>query len=267
METSLHRQLKAHYAASEDQTEISVDGFRIDAIAECGELIEIQHASLGALRDKTKKLLKRSKHKLRIVKPIIARKRVVTLTERDGEIKRSRMSPKRGELLDVFEDLVHFSSVFPQKRLTLEILMIEAEEHRIDRKKPSRRGKRYHPVDQSLVEVGEAVELRTKADLLSMLPIAALPNPFDTAELAAAIDRPRWLAQKIAYCLRQTGAVKLSGKRGNTLLYKVGRRSPTLRSQVNGNKMHQASGARSGATSTPETDDKGRKKRKRNAAA
>lgn len=144
METSLHRQLKEHFAATAEQTEVQLDGFRIDAIAPSGELIEIQHAGLGALRDKTRRLLTRSRHSLRIVKPIVARKlRVVTLAKRDGEVIRSRMSPKRGELIDLFQDLVHFADVFPMKRLTLEFVLIEAEEVRIDRAQV-RAGEKVH---------------------------------------------------------------------------------------------------------------------------
>ncbi|MCA9183365.1 MAG: hypothetical protein KDA51_18015 [Planctomycetales bacterium] len=221
METSLHRQLKLHYAAAPELTEVTLDGFRIDAISPSGELIEIQHAGLGALRNKTKQLLARSKHKLRIVKPIIARKRVVTLHKPGGKVLRSRMSPKRSELLDLFQDLVHFSNVFPMKRLTLEFVLIEAEETRIDRKNPRRRGKQYVSLDQQLVTVGQSIEFITARDLLTLVPIERLPNPFDTAHLAAALERPRWFAQKVSYCLRQTGIAKVAGKRGNTQLYRL----------------------------------------------
>jgi hypothetical protein len=221
METSLHRQLKLHYAASEGDTEIVVGSFRIDAVAPCGELIEIQYASLGALRDKTRKLLEDPTRSLRIVKPILARKRLVTLTQRGGKVKRTRMSPKRGDLLDVFEDLVHFSNVFPCANLTLEVVLIESEETRVDRSRPTRRGKRFRVIDQRLCEVGLSVQLRTAADLLTLIPTQMLPATFDTAELAAALERPRWLAQKVAYCLRMTGATVLDGKRGNSQLYRV----------------------------------------------
>lgn len=221
METSLHRQLKLHYAASPEQTEVTMDGFRIDAIGAAGELIEIQHAGLGALRDKTRRLLARSKHSLRIIKPIVARKRLVTLHKPEGKVLRSRMSPKRSELLDLFQDLVHFSNVFPMKRLTLEFVLIEAEEIRIDRKNPRRRGKQYVSLDQQLIAVGESIEFSTARDLLKILPFELLPSPFDTAHLAAVLQRPRWFAQKVSYCLRETGVAKVAGKRGNTQLYRL----------------------------------------------
>lgn len=221
METSLHRQLKMHYAASEDDTEVVVGNYRIDAIAPCGELIEIQYASLGALRDKTCKLLQDSDRSLRIVKPILERKRLVTLTKRGGKVKRARMSPKRGEMLDIFEDLVHFSTVFPRKNLTLEVVLIESEESRVDRARPTRRGKKFRVIDQSLCQVGKAVQLRAATDLLLLLPTERMPEYFDTAELASALEKPRWFAQKIAYCLRKTGAAVLDGKRGNAQLYRL----------------------------------------------
>ena len=41
-----------------------------------------------------------------------------------------------------------------------------------------------------------------------------------TADLAEAMGQPRWLAQKLAYCLRESGAAELCGKAGNALLYR-----------------------------------------------
>jgi hypothetical protein len=220
LETSLHQQLKTLYACDASKTEVSVRGFRIDAIAEDGELIEIQHASLGALRDKTRKLLSaRTGDRLRIVKPIVRRKRITTVCKKSGEVLRSRMSPKSCDWLEVFMDLVHFATVFPKKRLTLEVVLIDAEETRIDCVPRRRRGKTYKTVDICLIEVGEAISLETRADLLARLPIDQLPSPFDTSHLASALSKPRWFAQKVAYCLRTMKAIHSAGKRGNAQLY------------------------------------------------
>ena len=221
METSLHKQLKLQYTDDEALTEVVVGDFRIDAIVPDGELVEIQHASLAALKKKTLRLLETPEHRLRIVKPILARKRVVTLTRKGGRVQRSRMSPKRGVLLDIFDDLVYFTSVFPKPRLTLEIALVEAEEVRVDRKRPTRRGKKYKTLDQQLTSVQKRIELKEASDLLEHLPIASLPSEFDTAELSSSIERPRWYAQKVAYCLHKTGAVTQAGKRGNAFLYKA----------------------------------------------
>jgi len=50
METSLHQQLKAHYASSSDQIEVAIGAYRIDVVRD-SELIEIQCASLSAIRN------------------------------------------------------------------------------------------------------------------------------------------------------------------------------------------------------------------------
>ena len=107
--------------------------------------------------------------------------------------------------------------------MRLEFVLIEAEETRLDRKRPTRRGKKHISLDQRLIQVNESIELGTPRQLLEQLPMGQLPSTFDTADLAAALERPRWFAQKVAYCLRQTGAAKLSGKRGNNQLYQVAR--------------------------------------------
>lgn len=230
METSLHQQLKSLYASDISKTEVTFKGFRIDAIADDGELIEIQHASLGALRDKTRELLApRSRVRLRIVKPIIRRKRLTTVCSESGEVLRSRMSPKCCDWLDVFMDMVHFSTVFPHKRLKLEILLVDAEETRVDRQPRRRRGKNYKSLDVSLIEVNSSVTLGSLSDLLQRLPMEQLPAPFDTSHLAAALERPRWFAQKVAYCLRQMNAIELAGKRGNSVLYKLATKSRKTR--------------------------------------
>ena len=46
-------------------------------------------------------------------------------------------------------------------------------------------------------------------------------EPFSTEELAGGIDQPRWLAQKMAYCLRNMGAIDVVGKSGNSILYSI----------------------------------------------
>ncbi len=220
METSLHRQLKMHMAASADQTEIAVGDFRIDAIGALGELIEIQHASLGAIRSKISKLLSLSPTPIRVVKPIVRNKWIVMHSEPGGEVIRRRLSPKKGARLDIFFDLVHFTEVFPARRLSLEVVVLDIEEHRIPRKKTWHRGKDYHMLDQTVLEIVSTTKLTNAKDLWRQIDSKALPNQFDTAQLALAIQRPRWFAQKVAYCLRKTGTIKHIGKRGNSQLYR-----------------------------------------------
>ncbi|MEX2114756.1 MAG: hypothetical protein WD845_16305 [Pirellulales bacterium] len=225
METSLHRELKRLYAGDDARTEVRLDGFRIDAV--CGdELIEIQHGSLAAIRDKVRRLL--AKHRVRIVKPIVARKTLVKRTAIDGREVSRRLSPKRGQLLDIFEELVYFTRVFPHRRLTLEVVLVEIEELRHPGHGRRRRWRKddFVVADQALVSVGEGLRLARAADLLQLLP-ATLPARFHSGHVAEQLGIQRHIAQRIVYCLREMKAIKHVGKQGNTLIYRAGRHKPS----------------------------------------
>jgi hypothetical protein len=218
METSLHRQLKALYAGPEDRQEVKLGAYRIDVVRGT-ELVEIQHGSLAAIRDKVQKLA--AKHDVLVVKPIVAKKTIVRLTA-DGREESRRLSPKRGTLLSVFDELVYFTRAFPRPRLCLELRLVEIEERRVPGHGRRRRWRKNDHVvlDQHLVTVAEPFRLRTAADLLTLLP-APLPSPFHTGHLATLADVSRGTAQQIAYCLREMGAVDKIGKHGNAWLYQV----------------------------------------------
>ena len=57
--------------------------------------------------------------------------------------------------------------------------------------------------------------------MLSPAPIGrlGLPDLFTTAHIADGLGRPRWFAQKVAYCLRAMAAVQQVGKLENAILY------------------------------------------------
>ena len=217
METKLHRQLKELYAATARQIEVRFEGYIIDAISDQGELIEVQHAPLGSIRDKCRDLLQ--SHPLRVVKPVIERKWIVGLKNKSGPVLRKRLSPKRGKLLDIFIELTHFIPVFPHPRLTIEIPMIDAEEWRYPVVR--RWGKQYRIQDQCLVDVHRTIRLNTAEDLLRLIPTNLLPETFHSQDIAQTLTCSRWLAQKIAYCLRRIELTSVVGKKGNAILYQL----------------------------------------------
>src|SRR4029078_11789693 len=138
----------------------------------------------------------------------------------DKKLSRGR-SPKRRTLHDVFDELVHFTRVFPHRRLTLEVVLIEVEEWRYPG--PGRRRWRRdndHIIDdQHLVGLLEVHQFRTAADLRRLLP-ATLPQPFHTGHLAEGLGVERWIAQRMAYCLREMKAIRQVGKLRGAWLYK-----------------------------------------------
>jgi hypothetical protein len=217
METTLHRQLKALYAGPQALVEQRVEGYRIDAIRN-GELVEIQHGGLAQIRTKIGRLLER--HCVLVVKPLVVRKVLVKCSRRGGKEVARRLSPKQGSVLSLFDELIYFTRVFPHPRLTLETPLIEVEELRYPGHGRRRRWRKSDHVveDQRLVAVMGVERFRTASDLLGLIP-AELAQPFHTGQLAAALEVRRWIAQRIAYCLRQTGAATVCGKVGNALIY------------------------------------------------
>ena len=218
METSLHRALKQRYAsATGGRSEVVLEGFRIDAVDESGLLVEVQSGPLGPLRAKLLRLL--PNHRIRVVKPIVLEKRVVRRSRAEGPDLSARRSPKRGSPVDVFEDLVGLAHIFPNPNLVLEVLTVSIDEIRI----PRRRWPGYKIVDRRLTgSLGRRV-LERSADLWGLLPgDHDWTEPFTTADIARRIERPLWIAQRVAYCLRLSGAALSIGKRGNHRVYVKG---------------------------------------------
>lgn len=215
METSLHRALKERYGPDTGgRTEVSIQGYRIDAVDGSGNLIEIQSGALGPLRGKLRKLL--PDHTIRVVKPIGIRRRVVRRNRADLADLSSRFSPKRAELYDVFEDLMGIVTIFPHPNLAIDIMAATIDEVRV----PRRRFPGYKVTDRRLGKIEGMTPLLVAADLWKLLPDAwDWREPFTTHDLARRLGRHLHIAQRIAYCLRCTGAASQVGKSRNSLIY------------------------------------------------
>jgi hypothetical protein len=210
VETSLHRQIKALYGSRPGgRVEVSVAGYRIDAICADGLLIEVQSGALGPLRGKIERLVGLGQ-RIRVVKPIILARRIVRLDRSSGRLLSARTSPKRGHVLDVFQDLVGVARWLTEPGFSLELLEVDIDERRVARKR--RPG--FAVVDRILVEAGRAISLEEPDDLWRLLPASSLPRVFTTRDLAQALGRPLHFAQQVAYCLRTSGAAQRCGRLG-----------------------------------------------------
>ena len=215
METSLHRSLKEQYATGGNRRpEVVIRGFRVNAVDDAGRLIEVQSGPLGPLRGKLGRLL--VEHRIRIVKPVPLRRRIVRRARPDGPDLSSRCSPRRGVLHDVFDDLIGVVRVFPHANLEIQILGVTIDEIRV----PRRRQPGYSVVDRRLGEILQTTSLRHAGDLWGLLPEDCDGRKsFTTHDLAEQLGRSLWFAQRVAYCLRLTGAARVVGKTCNRLIY------------------------------------------------
>jgi hypothetical protein len=153
-----------------------------------------------------------------LVHPIAQEKWIIKLDD-DGRSHTSRRkSPKRGQVEDIFAELVSFPRLLAHPHFSLEVLMIQEDELR--RHDPGRGWRRrgWMTVEHRLLQVVDRWVFETPEDIGRLLPLT-LAEPFTTADLAVALSRPRRLAQQMAYCLREMGLLTPVGKRRNAVLY------------------------------------------------
>jgi hypothetical protein len=217
-EGPLHAAVKDLLARPGDRAEVKVEGYIIDLVRADGELVEIQTGGFSPLGPKLDALL--DGHRMRIVHPVAARRRIVRIDEH-GEVLSARRSPLRAGVLDVFDRLVSFPSLLAHPHLTIEILLCEEDHVRAPEATRSRSGRRRRdPGQRRLMEVLERVELRGPADAAALLPEALGAEPFTTRELAKALGCRLLLAQRVAYCLRAMEVLGDAGKRGRAPLHR-----------------------------------------------
>ena len=215
-EKPLHAALKEWCARPGDRFEVSVDGFIVD-IVRGNLLIEVQTGNFASIKRKVQALAK--DHALRLVYPVAREKWIVRLAGNGvGTVGGRRRSPRRGALEQVFGELVSFPKLIANPNFSLEVLFILEEEVRRQDDKRAWRRRGWVTHERRLLKVVGRKVLKGPADLLALIP-RDLAESWTTADLATAIGQPRWLAQKMLYCLREAGAVRVAGKNGNAILY------------------------------------------------
>jgi hypothetical protein len=216
-EKSLHFDIKQYLLMEGDKPECSYDGFVIDIKRE-DLLIEIQTKNFSAMRKKLERLL--DCNRIRLVHPIIKNKRI-TVYDSDGEtVKHSRMSPKRGEINDIFEELIYIPDLICHMNLELQILLVSAEEFRIDDGKGAWRRKGISIFDRKLLQVHDSITIIHPIQLLKLLPDFTATKEFSTRDLSISMNIPQKKANKICYALKKIGLIKPISKKGNLLIYK-----------------------------------------------
>jgi hypothetical protein len=215
-EGPLHLALKAHYHVAGARQEVAVDGFVADILHPDGCIYEIQTSGFGGLRRKLNTVLER--HRVVLVHPIAHVRHIVKLTDGEDEQATRRRSPKRGAVAHVLDPLVSIPLLLEHPNFELEVALIEEEELRRYVPGRNRRRNGWQVVQRRLCRVLAQHRFACAADLWSLLR-EPLDDGFTTADLAVAMGQPRWLAQKLAYCLRVTGQIEVCGKQGNALRY------------------------------------------------
>jgi hypothetical protein len=214
-ETSLHAALKDWYARPGDEMEAQVAGYFID-LRRGDTLIEIQTRNFSALRRKLARLL--ADYAVVLVHPV-AQEKYIVRQAKNGKTLSRRKSPKRGQVVALFDELVSLPELAAHPRFSLEIVLTREEEISREGRGGSWRRRGWKIVDRRLLDVLGRVEFTSVRDYAAFLP-TALPEAFTTCELAEMGGYPLYLAQKMAYCLRRMGVLEAVGKRRNATLYR-----------------------------------------------
>ena len=215
-EKPLHASLKEWYAQPGDQFEVAVDGFVIDLVRDA-LLLEIQTGNFASIKSKLLKLIRA--HRIRLVYPIAQEKWIIKLPKADSGGATRRKSPKKGQAVDLFWQMVSFPQLVANPNFSLEVLLIREEEVRRyeGQRKWRRRG--WVIEERRLLGVVDQMVYEKPADWRAFLPKGL--GTFTASDLANVMSIRRQLAQKIVYCLRKAAVITLMGKQGRANLYRV----------------------------------------------
>lgn len=215
-EKPLHASLKAWCAQPGDRFEVKIDGFVIDIVR--GDLLlEIQTGNFASIKAKLTTLVET--HRVRLIYPVAQEKWIVKLAKKDGGRATRRRSPRRGRKEDLFWQLVSFPQLLVSRNFSLQLLMIREEEIRRFAGMQHWRKRGWVTEERRLLEVLDQTLFQTASDWRAFLPEAM--EAFTAADLANATGVSRSLAQKMAYCLRNSRLIELVGKDGRANLYRV----------------------------------------------
>jgi hypothetical protein len=214
-EQPLHASLKEWYAGADGRVEVLIDGFIVDVFKD-GSIIEIQTGNFSSIKSKLTRLS--SDYNLKLVYPVAAEKWILKHPKDNmGEITK-RKSPKKGRRAEIFTELVSFPELLCSERFSLEITMIKEQELRVFTGEKPWRQHGWVTVERQLLEVMETHTYHNPSELSALIP-SGLPKYFTTNDIASTGSMPRWLAQKMAYCLRNMGVIEQVGKKGRSNLY------------------------------------------------
>jgi len=214
-ETSLHMAVKDLCSLPGDRFEVKVDGFVVDIVRD-DLLIEIQTRNFSAIREKLKSLLRQ--HRVRLIYPIAKEKRIIQVDPATGRQTRRRRSPRKGDVWDLFRELIWMPELVLEANLSIEVLMVKEEEVRCADGKGSWRRRGTSIKDRRLIEVVERQVFDKREDYLKLLP-RGLAQPFTNRSLAVNRGLHISQARKLTYCLKKMGAIREIGRDRKELLF------------------------------------------------
>ena len=218
-EKTLHAALKIFLEEDISCHEIKCGRYVAD-IKKGDEIIEIQTAGFNKLRGKLNAFL--PDNKVTICYPIPHIKRLLWINPEDGTIEGPRKSPKTGSIYNCFFELYKISSFLTHPNLSLCLVLIDLDEYRclnIKGRNAKQHSVRYERIPTALHDIC-FIKDHTRFDKL--VP-PNLSDTFTSKDFAKEAKITRHHAQTALNILTQTGTVLRVDKKGNEIVYTMGK--------------------------------------------
>ena len=167
-EKRLHRICKRFVCADPTCHEVKVGRYVADVLTEEG-ITEIQTGSFRPLPPKLRYYLNETDYAVTVLCPLIAEKSIIRVERESGEVLSAKRSLKHGRVMDVLPQLYWLGELMGHERLTVEVALIVAEEHRYSERRYYNREGAY---DCQLYPraLRDLVLLRSREDFVAFLP-------------------------------------------------------------------------------------------------
>lgn len=181
-EKRLHRILKRTLCQDESCFEVKVGRYVAD-ILDGGVIREIQCRAFTPLVAKVDHYLTETDYSVEIVHPVIVKKKLIRAERETGEILRIKTSPKRESVYNALSRMYPLREIIGNRRLSLRVMMIEAEEYRYSEPRRYCKEGRY---DAELFPTAlvDSLTLRTAEDYAALLPEELWGREFSAADFA-----------------------------------------------------------------------------------
>ncbi|MDO4285405.1 MAG: hypothetical protein Q4C60_08725 [Eubacteriales bacterium] len=214
-EKTLHAVVKQYEDPDEDHHEIPVEGYIADIFTGT-QIIEIQNGNFNKMRGKLAAFL--PLYPVRIVYPMPYEKWIYWINPETGELNKKNKCAGRGNFYQAFRELYRIRPFLSHPNLSIELLLIDMEEYRLQ-DGWDRSGKRgSHRYDRIPLTLRDSLLLTCPQDYRLFVPYD-LPEPFTCADFGRAAGI-RGSFSAILLMLTELGVVARVGKRGNAYLYR-----------------------------------------------
>jgi hypothetical protein len=154
------------------------------------------------------------------VYPIASEKTIVVYDAKKENVLYKRRSPKKGELIDLADEIIHIPGLITHPNFSLEVLLTKEEDIRSADGKGSWRRKGVSLIDRKLLDIINRVHFDQARDYLRLLP-GDMPSAFTNRQLAKLMRKPIRKIQKLTYSFKKMGLLEVIDRQRNAQVFRI----------------------------------------------